>query len=229
MEYSAAEEAKELQAESTLCRVIDSASGQHSVPKQLVPTRSLSQGFGQGHGDMSEALGSLHHELSESSSPAAKCIAKSIVLVPLPVVHDPWPCPRSAWEQVEDWKVAAAPLIAVDLSAGTPAQATCKELAKQWVPRQKDANAGSVADLGSSHRLVALVCYMWNLKHYVTFCRRQRDPTQCLFFNDLPELTRGAPREVLWRDVPEVCGQYLLTPRLALYETLTFRVMELGG
>ena len=61
---------------------------------------------------------------------------------------------------------------------------------------------------------------MTNFRHYVTFCRRQQHDTRCLFFNDLPGLTHDAPAEVGWREVPIMCYDYNLTPRLALYESL---------
>eukprot|EP00439_Symbiodinium_sp_Y106_P047706 s1410_g6.t1 len=41
----------------------------------------------------------------------------------------------------------------------------------------------------------------------------------CVFFNDLPCLTPGAPKEILWRDVPKLCSEHCLMPRLLLYES----------
>ena len=57
-------------------------------------------------------------------------------------------------------------------------------------------------------------------RHYVVFVGRGADSPRCLFFNDLPGLTEGAPRELGWGDVPELCRRYSFLPRLALYESL---------
>jgi hypothetical protein len=67
-----------------------------------------------------------------------------------------------------------------------------------------------------------MVCFMWNLQHYVAFCRRQVDPSMCLFFNDLPELTPEAPGEADWSSVPAMCSRYSMTPRLVLYESTKY-------
>lgn len=41
-----------------------------------------------------------------------------------------------------------------------------------------------------------------------------------MFFNDLPDLTRGRESELAWRDVPALCCQHKMSLRLALYEEL---------
>merc|ERR1712157_86784 len=60
--------------------------------------------------------------------------------------------------------------------------------------------------------------YIWRYRHYVVFCRRQQDPSRCVFFNDLPAITFDAPKDVDWDSVPSLCRRYFLAPRLALYE-----------
>jgi len=207
--------------------------------ERLVPAQGLVDGFGEGYGDMSEALASIQGELSESPNPAVAEIAELMVLVPVCGVNGSWPTPAAAWAQAEEWQVSTAPLIYVDLSlppSSSPvAREDARELARLWVPvggggGGGGARAGDVAgdavaggaqatDLGPGHRLVALVCFMWGLRHYVAFCRRQREPARCLLFNDLPALTQGAPREAAWAEVPELCFRHALTPRLALYES----------
>lgn len=187
-------------------------------PARLIPAQDLVEGFGEGYGDMSEALASITNELSESSNQAAVKIAELIVLVPLSALEGTWPTPAMAWEQVTEWQATEKPIIAVDLSLPAVTHAGSRHLAQLWIPQARSRAVRS--DLGPGHRLVALVCYMWDLRHYVTFCRRQQEDTRCLFFNDLPGLTHGAPRDVDWQDVPGMCYQYALTPRLALYESL---------
>merc|ERR1712066_1181758 len=87
-----------------------------------------------------------------------------------------------------------------------------------WVPHENADKHSRTPDLGPGHQLVSLVCFMWNIQHYVAFCRRRTEPSKCIFFNDLPALTRGVEREMPWSDVPSICGKYGLAPRLALYE-----------
>mmetsp|Transcript_31324 Transcript_31324/g.70453 ORF Transcript_31324/g.70453 Transcript_31324/m.70453 type:complete len:479 (-) Transcript_31324:59-1495(-) len=196
----------------------------------LVPASDLAEAFGEGYGDMSEAFALIMEELSQSPNPAAVGLADLMVVVPISLMGDSWPTPALAWAQVEEWQVMSSPLIAVDISSDNPTKESSEYLAKLWVPVASPGSAVNpevaqplpsmaAADFGREHRLVALVCFMWNVQHYVAFCRRQRDPTRCLFFNDLPELTSGAPKEVEWCQVPSMCGQYSLTPRLALYES----------
>jgi len=204
--------------------------------ERLVPADDLAEAFGDGYGDMSEALALMQDELSQSSSAVAKRLAELFILVPLTSQGDgdgddapPLPGPTAAWALVEEWQTTSSPLIAVDLSLPRPGgREVIRQLAELWVPggsgsagaQHPDAGAAeAAADMGSSHRLVCLVCFMWNLQHYVAFCRRQSSPGRCIFFNDLPELTRGAPREANWSDVPETCGRFGLSPRLALYES----------
>jgi len=199
-----------------------------SAEDWLVPADDLVEAFGEGYGDMSEALALMQDELSQSSHPAAKRLSELLVLVPLALQGDDGgedasalPSPGAAWSLVEEWQSTSSPLIAVDLSLPRPTSRDgSRRLAELWVPAARhavDASKAS-ADLGSGHHLVCLVCFMWNMQHYVAFCQRQSDPSRCIFFNDLPELTRGAPREVNWKDVPAICGAYALTPRLVLYE-----------
>mmetsp|Transcript_35235 Transcript_35235/g.75042 ORF Transcript_35235/g.75042 Transcript_35235/m.75042 type:complete len:577 (+) Transcript_35235:279-2009(+) len=213
------------------------AKDQAMSSASLVPAEDLVDAFGDGYGDMSEALASIQTELSDSPNPAAKAIADQIVLIPLATLSDSCPRPIMAWHQAEEWQVTKAPLIAVDLSLPSLTRNSCRLVAKLWLPRlagrrredkgsssdetsEDEENANPEVDLGTSHRLVAMVCYMHAFRHYVVFCRRQRAPDRCLLFNDLPGLTRGMPRELEWRQVPEACYLYSLTPRLVLYESV---------
>jgi len=181
----------------------------------LVPASGLAEAFGQGYGDMSEALALIQDELSQSSSPAAVAIADQMVLVPLVAIDGCLPCPSQAWELAKEWQVTGSSLIAVDLTFQSPTREESLQLAELWC---RDLGESDTAPR-CTHQLVALVCYMWNLQHYVAFCRRQSDSSRCLFFNDLPCLTAGAPKDLPWNDVPKLCGAYCLTPRLALYES----------
>lgn len=202
------------------------AEGQPSQAS-LVPAEGLAEAFGEGYGDMSEALARIQDELSSSGSPEAVAIADRIVLVPLCSSDSgALPGPAEAAVLAQEWQVANSPLIAVDLTLPTPTAEECQLLADLWVPRGAEAasqassqSSLSHSGLQSTHRLVAFVCFMWNLRHYVAFCCRQSDPSSCVFFNDLPCLTPGAPKEILWRDVPKLCSEHCLMPRLLLYES----------
>lgn len=207
--------------------------------EDLVPADGLVGGFGEGYGDMSEALACLQSELSDSSNIAAMALSERIVLLPLAGMDGALPGPAMAWKQAQEWGACGASLIAVDITVPQLAGDDIAKLARLWMPPENSsaeqkgvlAEAGQIpktdakkdvapaSDFGGSHRLVALVCYMWDLQHYVAFCRRQSNSVRCCFFNDLPELTEGIPKEVEWLRVPEVCAEYSLTPRLALYES----------
>jgi len=139
-----------------------------------------------------------------------------MTLVPvMPSEDDGLPTPQLAWKQVEEWGLQGAALLAADLNASLVSAAGNADLAALWMPRPSSQKA----DFGAEHSLVALVCYMPRFQHYTAFIRRQREPLRCLFFNDLPDLTDDALREIAWEDVPEMCSQFGLTPRLALYES----------
>eukprot|EP00930_Biecheleria_cincta_P083002 TRINITY_DN72645_c0_g1_i1.p1 TRINITY_DN72645_c0_g1~~TRINITY_DN72645_c0_g1_i1.p1 ORF type:complete len:481 (-),score=90.72 TRINITY_DN72645_c0_g1_i1:7-1449(-) len=204
-------------------------SEQQSVETEtddLVPAEGLAEAFGKGYGDMSEALAIIQDELSQSSSPAAVAIADQMILLPLSGLADlggAWPGPADAWKLAKEWQATTSPLIAVDLTLPTPTREDSKQLAQLWVPASSERSGGCLGDSEdgrSNHRVVALVCFMWNLRHYVAFCCRQSDPSRCLFFNDLPCLTAGAPRDLPWSEVPSVCEEHFLTPRLILYESV---------
>lgn len=182
----------------------------------LVTADNLVGGFGEGYGDMSEALACLQSELSESGNVAAIALADQLVLLPLGPTETSLPTPQMAWHQAQEWQACSKPLIAVDITVPELEVAGIESLARSWVA-QDGAQAGG--SLGGSHQLVALVCYMHHLQHYVAFCRRQSNSSRCCFFNDLPELTDGVPKEVEWSGVPGVCAQFSLTPRLALFES----------
>jgi hypothetical protein len=207
------------------------------IPR-LVPPEDLANGFGAGYGDMSEALATIQNELSESSNQAAVKISELITLIPLATLDGSWPTPEKAWSMAEEWKITDTPLIAVDISLPALTQDSNSRLASWWIPWQdgsmprscststsastnsSDSSTPSRSDLGPGHRLVALVCYMSTISHYVAFCRRQQDSSRCLFFNDLPGLTRGAPSEMDWHEVPPLCYKHNLQTRLALFESL---------
>jgi len=185
---------------------------------ELIAADELVNAFGEGYGDMSEALAMMQDELSQSQNGFAVGVADSMAMLPLTVCAGVLPTPAAAWTLAEEFAVAGHSLLAADLSLESPTRETSKELAKLWVPCKEGGKSATEGDLGPHHRLVALVCFMWSCQHYVAFCRRQRDSSRCVFFNDLPALTAGAPREMDWSEVPELCGRCYLTPRLALYE-----------
>lgn len=207
----------------------------------LVPTDGLVGGFGEGYGDMSEALACLQSELSDSANLAAVALSERIVMLPLTIMDEALPGPDMAWKLAQEWQVCKASLIAVDINVPELSREDMSSLARLWVFGRSEAkeeqtqilgDAGQIPrndfgkdeacmpqGLSSSHQIVALVCYMWHLQHYVAFCRRQSNSLRCCFFNDLPELTTGVPKEVEWKRVPDVCAEFSLMPRLVLYES----------
>jgi len=218
--------AEELQVHAEAC------GGAGDGGRSLVAPEELASAFGEGYGDMSEALAMMQEELSQSQAVAARGLAEALVMLPLTVCEGALPSPKEAWTLVEEWQAASRAFLAVDLSLAEPSAEEGRRLAQLWVPQVAlgleaaaavaaggdGGGSGAQADLGPRHVLVALVCYMWSCQHYVAFCRRQRDTSRCIFFNDLPTLTAGAPRELNWSDVPEFCSRYHLTPRLVFYE-----------
>lgn len=206
-EYRAAEELLQSSA----------AGAGGAAPECLVPPDDLAEAFGDGYGDMAEALALMQDELSQSGNPAAVRVGAQIALVPISADEESLPTPAMAWAQACDWGVNGSLLIAVEVTLPQPTRECSRHFAELWVPGHRQAPASS-ADLGPSHRLVSLVCYMWECRHYVAFCSRQREPSRCVFFNDIPAVTQNAPREVDWSEVPELAARYFLTPRLALYE-----------
>jgi len=194
-----------------------SSEPQAETDPQLVPACDLAEAFGEGYGDMAEALALLQGELSQSLNAEAVKLAECMALVPLVPCEDGHMSPDYAWRQVVEWQLTTAPILAVDINVvGTPTKDSSAHLAQEWIPSSRLPKV--MTDLGTAHKLVALVCFMWDLQHYVAFCRRQRDPNRCLFFNDLPELTKGVCRDLAWCEVPSICKKYFLIPRLALYE-----------
>lgn len=190
----------------------------------FVRPKALADAFGEGYGDMSEALAMIQSELEGSKQAAARALADIIVLIPLFCMSDVLPLPAMAWNQAQEWQRENAPLIAVDISLLEVTRESSRRLALNCIPNSpasdEDLDELLEADMGRTHRLVSLVCYMWNIHHYVAFCTRQHSPGSCLFFNDLPALTAGFPREMAWKEVPDMCFNFCLTPRLALYESI---------
>lgn len=200
------------------------SEGSYEFDGACVRPKALADAFGNGYGDMSEALATIQSELEVSKQTAAHALADIIVLIPLCSMSKVLPAPTMAWSQAQEWQRENAPLIAVDISLLEVTRESSRRLAKRWIPTSPDSDEDfddfPEADLGPNHHLISLVCYMWNLHHYVAFCRRQQEPGKCLFFNDLPALTAGSPREMLWEEVPDMCFKFSLTPRLALYESI---------
>eukprot|EP00933_Yihiella_yeosuensis_P032396 TRINITY_DN25982_c0_g1_i1.p1 TRINITY_DN25982_c0_g1~~TRINITY_DN25982_c0_g1_i1.p1 ORF type:complete len:437 (+),score=71.94 TRINITY_DN25982_c0_g1_i1:57-1367(+) len=223
-EYTAVDEADEEEVVRSNRESKSSADATLSVSQpsvqKLVPASSLVQAFGAGYGDMSEAFASLQDELSQSSSSEGVKLGESMVLLPTSGGSDAYPTPEMAWTLAKEWQIHGSSLIAVDLSLPLPTADSCEYLAGLWVQAGRGSEIETDgSSFGTNHRLVALVCFMWNIQHYVAFCCRQRDSNRCLFFNDLPCLTEGAARDVSWAEVPNMCSKYSLMPRFVLYES----------
>lgn len=182
-----------------------------------VSSSDLAEAFGEGYGDMSEALAMLQEELLTSCVGDIKAVGEALVIVPVSLTEGRYPEPRDAWQLLNEWKAADSPLVAVDISLRKASKKGSRSLTENWVPKE---DATGLADLGDAHSLVSLVCYMWRVQHYVVFCRRQKDISKCVFFNDLPDITPGADRELHWHRVPSFCKEHGMTPRLAFYESV---------
>lgn len=123
------------------------------------------------------------------------------------------PTPSDAWEAIVAQSQQSAPLIAVEIAPpqeGFLSYGTCGKIADDWCPRFPELWFSP--DLGRNHKIVAIICLIEFPRHYVVFCRQQRQPTHCLLFNE-------ALRELSWHQVPAVCQAYGLQPRLILYES----------
>lgn len=196
----------------------------HWTENPLVCSDDLADAFGEGYGDMSEALATMQDELSHSKNKEARRIADLFITVPLVCVGVEQPRPADAWQLIREWTMTETPIFAVDLSMQSPSNFESRNLAELWIPKgnRKHREAGKevrlTQDLGDAHELVSIVCFMWRSKHYVAFCRRRRDPNKCVFFNDIPNLVPDVPKELDWTSVPSICGKYGMTPRLVLFE-----------
>eukprot|EP00930_Biecheleria_cincta_P018899 TRINITY_DN14578_c0_g1_i1.p1 TRINITY_DN14578_c0_g1~~TRINITY_DN14578_c0_g1_i1.p1 ORF type:complete len:562 (+),score=83.97 TRINITY_DN14578_c0_g1_i1:231-1916(+) len=176
--------------------------------------------------DASEALAIIQEQLSASSSAAAQEIAAGICFVPCTGAARP----DSIWEQVKELKRTRANLLAIDLldfGSVQPSQTEIQQLAQVWADAQQkmDAQSGRLdADARpfGGYRMVAIVCFKFSCPHYVIFCRRQENPHACIFFNDVPHMTDNIGKlELPWSDVPSMCRQYSLAPKLVLLESLS--------
>ncbi|CAK0859283.1 unnamed protein product [Prorocentrum cordatum] len=90
--------------------------GEAAGERRLVPPQKLAEAFGEGYGDMSDALSAILQELSRSQDTGARAVSDILAVVPVPTEADDLPTPGLAWRQLEQWQATAAPLVAVDLS-----------------------------------------------------------------------------------------------------------------
>jgi len=194
-----------------------------SQPWKAIDIEKLAEAMNvRGWGDSSEALNSLEQAFASSDNPISQAIAKGIVqgatVTMMP--SSPLPTPQEAWCSVCGNNVEDAPLIAVEITPLADAGLEGDDvgtLAQSWYPRFPELC--SYPDLGRSHKVVALVCYMHEKRHYVAFCGRRSQPKRCRFFNDLPLTTPGAMLELDWEDVPTTCNIFGLQVRFVLYES----------
>mmetsp|Transcript_29748 Transcript_29748/g.98602 ORF Transcript_29748/g.98602 Transcript_29748/m.98602 type:complete len:137 (-) Transcript_29748:89-499(-) len=80
---------------------------------------------------------------------------------------------------------------------------------------------GKHADLGTNHRLVAMVCRSFEEAngHFTVFCNTRKNPgVQCMFFDDGND--ERTAKVWNWSDVPRYCGSEQFVPTLLLYEAI---------
>jgi len=178
-----------------------------------VPVRALQKAWGRGFGDCAEAFGMLQG--AEDLQPLADLIA----LVPTPYTGRA-PTPKTLWTHASEMGVADAPLLAFDLILPPLPNASIHVLASALAPVVQVESSPVPVDLGTSYRLVSMICYIEEVQHYVVFCRRLSDANHWMFFNDLPALARGARHELCgWQSVCHECARYGLCPRMLVYES----------
>mmetsp|Transcript_115079 Transcript_115079/g.365622 ORF Transcript_115079/g.365622 Transcript_115079/m.365622 type:complete len:191 (+) Transcript_115079:200-772(+) len=135
--------------------------------------------------------------------------------------------PTELEKSVAQMGALEVPLIVMDLIVSEISSPKIFTLVRSLLPRAASVQEGGVraangagADLGYDHRLVAMICYMHRVAHYVVFCRGLSEDDRWLFFNDLPGMTSGAARELTgWTSVARECARFELCPRVLLYES----------
>eukprot|EP00933_Yihiella_yeosuensis_P052301 TRINITY_DN50329_c0_g1_i1.p1 TRINITY_DN50329_c0_g1~~TRINITY_DN50329_c0_g1_i1.p1 ORF type:complete len:540 (+),score=104.77 TRINITY_DN50329_c0_g1_i1:132-1751(+) len=186
--------------------------------RRPVPVDSLVQAWGSGTGDCAEAFAKLQRE--EILEP----LTDQLALVPI-FFDSATLTAENLWNSVLQMGVDGKALLALDLMLPSMSSSSILPVALHLVPRhrhrtQESPTLASEADLGKSHRLVAMICYMETFAHYVVFCRRQSESNTWLFFNDLPGLVKGAPQEYRgWAAVAHECARLELRPKVLLYES----------
>mmetsp|Transcript_29746 Transcript_29746/g.98596 ORF Transcript_29746/g.98596 Transcript_29746/m.98596 type:complete len:128 (-) Transcript_29746:89-472(-) len=88
-----------------------------------------------------------------------------------------------------------------------------------WCPTVN--RGGKHADLGTNHRLVAMVCRSFEEAngHFTVFCNTRKNPgVQCMFFDDGND--ERTAKVWNWSDVPRYCGSEQFVPTLLLYEAI---------
>ncbi|CAE7548921.1 nramp1 [Symbiodinium natans] len=177
-----------------------------------VPIQFLVNAWGSGYGDCAEAFAKLQED------PCLKPLAELIASVPVHFSGAVFTA-SELWKEVEEMGVEDAPLLALDLVLPSMNSGSILNLVLAMVPRGK-AREEHVADLGDSHNLVAMICYIEAVAHYVVFCRRQSDDNCWLFFNDLPGVARGIRKEFFgWVAIAHECARFELRPKVLLYES----------
>lgn len=181
---------------------------------QTVPVQALVAVWGEGYGDCAEAFAKLQGE------PALEPLVDLFAMVPiLPPDSGSTLTPTGLWQSVLQMQVSQAPLIALDLMLPSMPSSSILTLALGLMPRHRELDSLD-ADLGDSHRLAAVICYMETFEHYVVFCRRQSSEHCWLLFNDLPGLSQGIRRQLSsWAAVAHECARFELRPKVLLYES----------
>jgi len=184
-----------------------------TAAQKYVSVSALVAAWGRGIGDSAEAFAKLDQE------PELQAVASLFAMVPVPWTGKVWRMP-DLWQLVVAMGVQDAPLIALDLTF-PPLDARSVQLLTEGfrvAPLQEPA----LADMGESHNLVAMICFMERFGHYVVFCRRISNARRWRLFNDLPGLARGVLREVDgWTSLASECARYEFCPKMLLYESST--------
>jgi len=183
---------------------------------QPVPVSALVDAWGRGYGDCADAFGKLQEDV------ALRPLADLFVLVPVPFTGHA-PSPRELWERVLDMGSGNdAPIVALDFSLPPLSRDSIGKLVQRLAPRSstRGATGEDMADLGERHRLVAMICYMEEFRHYIIFCRSLSDANRWLLFNDLPGTAQGVQKEyAAWHSVSEACSLVDAIPKMCLYES----------
>ncbi|CAE7773092.1 nramp1 [Symbiodinium pilosum] len=180
-----------------------------------VPIQFLVDAWGSGYGDCAEAFAKLQED------PCLKPLAELIASVPVHFTGATLTA-DDLFKEVQQMGVRDAPLLALDLVLPSMSSGSILSLVLAILPRHSRGKEREerLADLGDSHSLVAMICYIEAFAHYVVFCRRQSDDNCWLFFNDLPGVARGVHKEFYgWAAIAHECARFELRPKVLLYDS----------
>lgn len=155
----------------------------------------------------------------EGEAPELKRLGSLIAMCPVFTPRGQLaPLPLEVWDSIEKFELANTPIILVQ-----PQHLGLTRHLYDAV-RLLGPDTTCDADIGTSHRLRSMICYMPSYKHYVCFCARRSRPGHWLLFNDLPGLERRKRKKEpfeyeSWDSVANACSGFGFVPSVLCYES----------